>query len=260
MTLEVSQLTMEFGGVRALDDVSLTVSPGDTLGIIGPNGSGKTTLLNCLSGFYRPSSGRIHVDGRDVSRSGPAEFRAAGLVRTFQNLRVYNELSVLENVLLGMNPYLTGGRSRTWRWLGEAVGLPAARARRAEATERSAASLEAVGLGARAGHRTGYLSYGEKKRLEIARATVGDFQYLLLDEPTAGLAPHEAGELLEAAFGVAASRPGAALILVEHRLEIVAQLSNRMMLFNSGRLILDGPPDEVSGHEELIRIYTGGTA
>lgn len=260
MTLQVTDLTMKFGGVVALDGVNLTINPGDTLGIIGPNGSGKTTLLNCLSGFYRPSAGSIDIDGLDLSRGGPADFRRAGLVRTFQNLRVYNDLSVLENVLLGMNPYLTNGRGVTWRWIGEALGFRGAALRKAEAEEAAAHSLVGVGLSARAKHRTGDLSYGEKKRLEIARATVGQFKYLLLDEPTAGLSPHEASSLLDAAFNVTASHEGSALILVEHRLEIVAKLSSRMMLFDSGHLVLDGRPEEVAIDPELIRVYTGGAS
>lgn len=260
MALLVDDLTMRFGGVVALDGVSLTINPGETIGIIGPNGSGKTTLLNCLSGFYRPSSGTLEIDGQNLSNGGPAEFRRAGLVRTFQNLRVYNELSVLENVLLGMNPYLSDGRSVTWRWIGEALGLRKSRARRAEAEELAAQSLRGVGLIGRTKHRTGDLSYGEKKRLEIARATVGAFRYLLLDEPTAGLSPHEASSLLDAAFSVTASNEGSSLILVEHRLEIVAKLSSRMMLFDSGRLILDGIPSEVASDPELLRVYTGGAS
>lgn len=260
MSLSASHLSMHFGGVLALDDVSLSIQSGDTVGIIGPNGSGKTTLLNCLSGFYRPSAGSIIIDDVDLSHGGPADFRRAGLVRTFQNLRVYDELSVLENVLLGMNPYLTNGHGISWRWIGEALGFGGSRRRKVESEEKAAHSLMGVGLRARSWHRAGDLSYGEKKRLEIARATVGDFRYLLLDEPTAGLSPHEASSLLDAAFSVTESNEGSVLILVEHRLEIVAKLSNRMMLFDSGNLILDGLPESVAISPELIRVYTGGAA
>ncbi|HWM33734.1 MAG TPA: ABC transporter ATP-binding protein [Pseudolysinimonas sp.] len=258
MAIEAEQVGVRFGGVHALDDVSLTVSPGDVLGVIGPNGSGKTTLLNCLSGFYRPSTGSISIDGTGTAGASPAQFRARGVVRTFQNLRVYDELSVLENVLLGMHHELSGGSLMSWRWVAQSLGLPRARARQREAEEHSAVALERVGLSHRIRHRTGDLSYGEKKRLEIARATVGDFRYLLLDEPTAGLSPNEAATLLDAAMEVAGSRPDTALVLIEHRLEIVVSLSSRMVLFDSGRLVIEGAPADVARDPELIRVYTGG--
>lgn len=258
MSIQASGLSVRFGGVHALEDVTIDVVPGEVLGVIGPNGSGKTTLLNCLSGFYRPTAGTISIDGADATGASPAQFRSRGVVRTFQNLRVYDELSVLENVLLGLHHQLSGGRLTSWRWVAQSLGLPAARARQREAEESSAVALRRVGLAARAGHRTGDLSYGEKKRLEIARATVGDFRYLLLDEPTAGLSPKEAETLLGAAMEVAGSRPDTALVLVEHRLEIVVSLSTRMMLFDSGRLVVEGSPTAVSRDPEVIRVYTGG--
>ena len=260
MAIVTDALSMRFGGVKALDGVSLQIEPGEIVGIIGPNGSGKTTLLNCLSGFYRRTSGSIHIDGVDASGFGPAQLRAHGLVRTFQNLRVYDQLTVLENAVLGMHHHLSGGSLTSWRWAAQAAGLPRERARERESKNLAAVALERVGLGRRIGDSTGDLSYGEKKRLEIARATVGDFRYLLLDEPTAGLSPREAATLLDAALEVIAARPGTALVLVEHRLEIVVRLSTRMMLFDSGRLVVEGEPSAMARDPEVIRVYTGGVA
>lgn len=258
MAIVTDALSMNFGGVKALDGVSLEIGPDEIIGIIGPNESGKTTLLNCLSGFYRRSSGSIEIDGVDASSFGPAQLRAHGLVRTFQNLRVYDQLTVLENAVLGMHHHLSGGNLTSWRWAAQAAGLPRARAREKESEQLAALALQRVGLGRRLWDSTGDLSYGEKKRLEIARATVGDFRYLLLDEPTAGLSPREASTLLDAALEVISARPGTTLVLVEHRLEIVVRLSTRMMLFDSGRLIVEGGPTTMSHDPEVIRVYTGG--
>ncbi len=259
MSVVVDGLSMRFGGVQALTDVSFAVEQNEVVGIIGPNGSGKTTLMNCLSGFYKPSAGSIRIDGAELAGRNPVSFRAAGIVRTFQNLRVFDELTVLENTLLGMHHYLSGGRSIHWKWIAEALHTRGFKRRAHLAEEAAWASLQRVGLLGRALQKTGGLSYGEKKRLEVARATVDDFSMLLLDEPTAGLSPSEADELLGAATAVVRQREEATLVLVEHRLDVVVRLSTRMMLFDSGRLIIEGEPSFLADHPEVIRVYTGET-
>ncbi len=259
MSLVVDELSMHFGGVQALSDVSFSLGQGEVVGIIGPNGSGKTTLMNCLSGFYRPSTGRVRVNGTDLTGRNPVDFRTAGIVRTFQNLRVFDDLTVLENTLIGMHHYLSGGQPVHWRWIAEMLHSRGFQRRARRAEDFAADSLARVGLASRAHWRTGNLSYGEKKRLEVARATVGEFSTLLLDEPTAGLSPSEAEELLGAALEVVGQRDNATLVLVEHRLDVVVRLSSRMMLFNSGRLVIEGEPQTLSTHPEVVRVYTGET-
>jgi branched-chain amino acid transport system ATP-binding protein len=256
MTVRCVGLTLSFGGIKALEQITFEIPTGQRVGIIGPNGSGKTSFINCLSGFYRPTAGAIVINERDLSGSNPSDFRAQGVVRTFQNLRVYDELSVEDNALLGLHQRLSGGRSYHWRWIGEALALPAARRRDREAREAVRESLERVGLGDRRGDRVGRLSYGQKKRLELSRATVGPFRCLLLDEPTAGLTREEADQVMELALELV-QQEGASLVLVEHRLELVLQASDRVVLFDGGRVVADSTPAAIAADRDVLRVYMG---
>ena len=255
--LRCTEIHKTFGGVKALNGVSLEVAAGQVVGLIGPNGSGKSTLVNVLTGFIAPDEGRVELDGEDLTGRSPSAIRRRGVARTFQNLRLYDRLSVLDNVLIGLHLTFSEPGRTAGRWLGAMVGTPGARRREREARETAMACLDAVDLAGKAHLRVDGLSYGDQKRLELARATAVPPAALLLDEPTAGMAPDEAAELMALFRSAIDADPSRCLVLIEHRLELVLQMCDRVAVLESGVKIADGLPQEIAEDEDVMDVYVG---
>ena len=247
-TLQVEDVVRAFGGVRAVDCARLEVEAGSITGLIGPNGAGKSTLFNCISGFLRPQSGRVLLDGRRIDRRTPHSIARAGLVRTFQTPRALTRMTVLENVMLAA-PRQRGER------LGGSL-RPSARRREHEVRERAAQLLELVRLDADAPLLAGTLSGGQRKLLDLVRALMAEPRILLLDEPMAGVSPTLRVELLEHILALR-ERDGITLLIVEHDLDFVMRASDRVIVMNDGKVIAQGSPDEVRADERVIDAYLG---
>ena len=248
--LTVEGLTRRFGGVAAVDDVSFAVSPGRIHALIGPNGAGKTTLFNLVAGVLPTTSGRVVLDGRDISSLTPAQRAAAGLQRTFQNLQIFTELSAIGNVM-------AGGHLRTRHgFLACLLGLPSIRRADSEARDRAEALMRRVGLGAQLGAPASGLSYGMLKRLEIARALASGPRLLLLDEPAAGLNHSETNEI-DALVREIVQDDGITVLLVEHDMRLVMALSDHIVVLDHGRKIAEGSPDQVRRDPAVVQAYLG---
>jgi branched-chain amino acid transport system ATP-binding protein len=251
--LRADGLGVSFGGVRAVDGISLAVGAGERLGIIGPNGSGKTTSFNALTGEQRLDAGRVTLNGRDITGIAPHRVARLGLVRTFQNLRLFPNMTVLENVLVG--GHLRQPRA-LWRQL---LRPPGVAGREAEERDRAAALVEEVGLADRLGAYASDLSYGQTKRLELARALNADPRVLLLDEPTAGMNDRQARDVL-GLVRAAQERRGLALVVIEHNVPELARFVDRMLALDAGRVIAEGSPQEVTRHPRVLASYLGEAA
>ncbi|EPR42187.1 ABC transporter related protein [Desulfovibrio sp. X2] len=251
--LEVSDLTKSFGGLTAVAGVSLSIEEGSIFGLIGPNGAGKTTFFNMLTGMTRPTSGRVAFAGRDLAGLIPEEIARLGIGRTFQNIRLFAGMSVLDNVRV---PGQCRLRSGLW---SQVVGLSAARREEDEGRERAWELLRLVGLESRAERAAGSLPYGDRRRLEIARALALSPRLLLLDEPAAGMNPSEK-QALSGFIREIRETFSLTVLLIEHHVPMVMGLCDRIAVLNFGELIALGTPEEVQDDEKVVQAYLGESA
>ena len=233
--LEAVDVSKRFGGVHALRNVSLRLREGDVAGLIGPNGSGKTTFLNCLSGVFPPTTGRVALDGRPIPRRGHAVARR-GVVRTFQNIRLFGWLTALQNVEVG--------------------ALGAGRARRGSSHRHALQTLAQLGIDRLADRYAGTLSYGDQRRLEIARALAAQPRFLLLDEPAAGMNEAESAEL-GAAVQAIRKEHGCGVLVVEHDLRLIMRICDHVVVLNEGEVIASGSPGDVRTDPAVVAAYIG---
>jgi branched-chain amino acid transport system ATP-binding protein len=248
--LEISSLSLSFSGLRALADVSFNIDQGEIVGLIGPNGAGKSTLLNCVSRLYRPGSGRIRFDGRDLIDRKVHEVAAMGVRRTFQNLELFREASVRENVVLGL---VYRYRPRLW---SELLDLWSSRAMRRAAVNEANRVLESCGLGEVADIPVSDLPYGMQKSVELARALAGQPKLLLLDEPAAGMNPEESRRVAETVRRLR-DTDGITVLLIEHDMRVVMTVCDRVVVLDHGEKIGEGSPAEVRRAPAVIRAYLG---
>jgi len=249
--LEVQQVVMQFGGLKALDRVDLAVMPGTIHGLIGPNGSGKSTMMNVLTGIYVPTGGDIKFEGRSIAGRNSPDIAAAGIARTFQNVQLFGELTLIENVMVGLH--------HTYRASLAEVAIASPRSRREDAAAkvRAASILRFVGLDALANEEARNLPYGKQRLLEIGRALALDPKLLLLDEPAAGLTAPDIKELVEIISKIRGH--GITLILIEHHMDVVMSLCDTVTVLDFGQKIAEGPPTAVQADERVIAAYLGST-
>jgi branched-chain amino acid transport system ATP-binding protein len=250
--LRVSGLTKRFGGLTAVDNVTFDVPTGEVFALIGPNGAGKTTMFNCVTGVYKPTLGRVTFLDRDLTGAPPHRAAKAGIARTFQNIRLFEYMSALDNVKLGHHCRM---HSKLWDSLFK---TPFERREERRITEHSKDLLTLVSLDHHAETYARNLAYGQQRRLEIARALATDPKLLLLDEPAAGFTPQEKVELMEL-VGTILKR-GITVFLIEHDMKVVMQASQRIVVLDHGEKIAEGTPNEVRGNQRVIEAYLGKSA
>ena len=249
--LEVNHATMRFGGLVAVNDLSMHIDHQEIVALIGPNGAGKTTAFNMITGVYTPTEGSVTLSGRSITGMRPDRIAAAGIARTFQNIRLFKALTVLDNVVIAQHLRLTSS------WVGAVLRSPRYRKENAQMYARAKELLTYMGLWEVRGEIASSLPYGMQRKLEIARALATQPTLLLLDEPAAGMNPAESAELTELIRGIR-DRFHLTVLLIEHHMDVVMDISDRIYVLNYGSLIAEGTPAQIQSNEDVIHAYLGG--
>ena len=248
--LDVKNLSISFGGLKAVDDFSITIEKGQLYGLIGPNGAGKTTIFNLLTGVYKPDGGRILLDGKDMTGHKAIQINQAGIARTFQNIRLFKELSVLDNVKVGLHNH------HKYSTLSGILRLPSYYKVEKEMDERAMELLKVFDLDKEFDYKASNLPYGKQRKLEIARALATEPKLLLLDEPAAGMNPNETAELMKTIRFVR-DHFDMTVLLIEHDMKLVSGICERLTVLNFGHMLAEGPTSEVLSNPEVIKAYLG---
>ena len=248
--LDVKNLSISFGGLKAVDDFSITIEKGQLYGLIGPNGAGKTTIFNLLTGVYKPDGGRILLDGKDITGHKAIQINQAGIARTFQNIRLFKELSVLDNVKVGLHNH------HKYSTLSGILRLPSYYKVEKEMDERAMELLKVFDLDKEFDYKASNLPYGKQRKLEIARALATEPKLLLLDEPAAGMNPNETAELMKT-IRLVRDHFDMTVLLIEHDMKLVSGICERLTVLNFGHMLAEGPTSEVLSNPEVIKAYLG---
>ena len=248
--LKTTNLGISFGGLRAVEDVNIEIKEGELIGLIGPNGAGKTTIFNLLTGVYKPTDGDISINGTSVNKKTTPQIVTLGVARTFQNIRLFKNLSVLDNVKLALN------NSMSYSTLSAVLRLPKYWREERIATDTALDLLDIFDMAEMANITAGNLSYGQQRKLEIARALATSPKLLLLDEPAAGMNPNETKELMNTIRFIR-DKFKISILLIEHDMDLVMGICERLYVLNFGRIIASGLPEEIQNNKEVITAYLG---
>ncbi len=248
--LEVKDLSIQFGGLRAVDNFNMTIKKGQLYGLIGPNGAGKTTVFNMLTGVYKPTEGHIFLDGEEITGKPTIKINQMGIARTFQNIRLFGDMSVLNNVKAGLHNQI---KCSLWSNL---FRLPSNFKVEREMNKKAMSLLEVFGLDKFANHKAKNLPYGEQRKLEIARALATNPKLLLLDEPAAGMNPNETAELMENIRFIR-DNFDMTILLIEHDMRLVSGICEELTVLNFGSVLAQGETSEVLNNPEVVKAYLG---
>ena len=248
--LKTTNLGISFGGLRAVDDVNMEIKDGELIGLIGPNGAGKTTIFNLLTGVYKPTDGDISLNGISINKKNTPQIVALGVARTFQNIRLFKNLSVLDNVKMALNS------SMKYNTFEAIFRLPRFWKEEKEITDKALDLLDIFDMAEMANVISGNLSYGQQRKLEIARALATNPKLLLLDEPAAGMNPNETKELMNT-ISFIRNKFNIAILLIEHDMDLVMGICERLYVLNFGKVIASGLPEEIQNNKEVIAAYLG---
>ena len=248
--LEAKSITVQFGGLLAVNSVDFTIPEKSVVSLIGPNGAGKTTFFNVLTGLYKPTSGSIEYNGRDITDLPPHKIAEIGIARTFQNIRLFGLMTAQENLLVAMHSHLKSGITST------ILRTPKQRREEREAADKAQEILDFAGVGKWTNEFARNLSYGDQRRLEVARALALNPQILLLDEPTAGMNPQESQKFIDFMQRLVSERD-ISIMLIEHDMKVVMSVSERITVLDQGEKIAEGSPDDIRGNKRVIEAYLG---